>query len=361
MAKHTIIDLIDKDLEAKQEDERRYHLGGSLIGRKCERELYYSFRWFTKTWNEDEHSGETIEGHAGRLLRLFDRGHKEEFRFVEWLRNIGIAVQEYETTHTLMFGIKSGKLDSIPRGTEVKHKEPNWRDVTLEPFFWELAQLRGLDFTPPKQFRISDVDGHFGGSLDGILTNVPDVEEFGLKPDDEVLGEFKTHGLKSFNKLAGTRKAPTGDPRPDYKCPRTDGEGVLVAKPEHYGQMQAYMHKKRIKLALYMAVCKDDDDLYFEWVPYDPVVGASMISKARDVIHVNGPPPRISNNASWWECRFCDHKQVCHYGATPAMSCRTCVHSIPVSNGEWLCKHWDSNIPKEAQLNGCENHKAITD
>ncbi len=353
MTKHTIIDLIDKRLESDQEDGKRGHLGGSLIGRPCERELYYSFRWATSTVNSDEHTGDHIDGHHGRLLRLFNRGHLEEDRFNSWLRSIGIVVREFDITEHLIFGVKSGKLDVVSTDKLKKYNMDNWEDVTLNPFFWELAKKRGLEFKKPEQFRILDVDGHFGGSLDAIMTNVPGIEQFGLKPTDEVLGEFKTHGLKSFNKIAGTR--------PRYDQPREGAAGVKFAKPEHWAQMQTYMHKRGIKLALYMAICKDDDDLYFEWVEYDAMAGAAQIGKARDIIHADAIPVRMSDSPSDWRCKFCDHYQTCHMGAPLAKSCRTCISSKPIAEGQWHCSHWDSVIPLEHQKTGCANYQTITD
>jgi len=58
-------------------------LGASQIGQECERRLFYSFRWATNG-----------EGFDGRMLRLFDRGHREEAVFVAELRGIGVQVHD---------------------------------------------------------------------------------------------------------------------------------------------------------------------------------------------------------------------------------------------------------------------------
>lgn len=112
----------------------RAHMGASGIGKDCARAIWYSFRWFTKPH------------HEGRILRLFNRGHLEEARFIALLLSIGVQVFQQD---------ENGK-----------------------------------------QFRISDAGGHFGGSGDGVGIGIPD-----LPPDMPCLLEFKTHGDKSFNKL----------------------------------------------------------------------------------------------------------------------------------------------------------------
>jgi hypothetical protein len=129
------LDAINAALEAGQEREHRSHLGASIIGGPCLREVWYKWRWAKK------------EFFKGRMLRLFDRGHREETRFVEWLRLIGCTV-------------------------------------------WETDPDTG------EQFRISDHAGHFGGSCDAVAIGIPD-----LPPGVAALCEFKTHSAKWFKKI----------------------------------------------------------------------------------------------------------------------------------------------------------------
>ena len=44
-------------------------------------------------------------------------------------------------------------------------------------------------------------------------------------------------------------------------------KGVAEAKPQHWAQMQIYMHLTGLTRAMYVAVCKDTDDLHIERVP----------------------------------------------------------------------------------------------
>src|SRR5690606_7898622 len=111
------------------------------------------------------------------------------------------------------------------------------------------------------------------GATPRIERTIPAGEEFLL--------EFKTHNTKSFVNLVNI--------------------GVREAKPEHWSQMQVYMHKRGLKHALYMAVNKNDDDLYCEIVPIDPAQGPKLIAKADEVISSRQPPARIGNNPSWFD------------------------------------------------------------
>jgi hypothetical protein len=130
-----------KAIEAAQESSFRKHLGASVIGRPCQRQLFFIFRWAKEV------------RHKATLLNLFKRGQNEEAVIVAMLRLAGIQVWDTNP-------------DDIDPETG---KERQWR--------------------------VSDHWGHFGGSLDGVALGVPDC------PDAPTLLEFKTHSDNSFAKV----------------------------------------------------------------------------------------------------------------------------------------------------------------
>ena len=107
-----IVQAIDEAVVRDSDDGFRPHLGASIIGKPCEREIYYSFRWMKK------------KAFDGRMLRLFGRGHREEPVFADLLRKTGATVF----------------LENPADG---------------------------------KQFSYSRLGGHYGGSQDGAAKNLP--------------------------------------------------------------------------------------------------------------------------------------------------------------------------------------------
>ena len=164
------------------------------------------------------------------------------------------------------------------------------------------------------QFRISDHGGHFGGSGDGVVMGLPD-----LPPDTPAVTEWKTHNDKSF-------KAVTAN-------------GVREAKFEHFVQMQIYMRKMGIMFALYGAVNKNDDHIHLEIVQLDPTFADQFVDRGRTLIMMRNAPEKIPNaSASWYECKWCDHRPVCHLNEPPEYNCRTCAYSeANVEKGGWWC------------------------
>ena len=257
--------------EADADDGFRPHLGASLIGRECERALWYGFRWTTR------------HRFCGRMLRLFETGQREEARLVANLRRIGATVLE-------------------------------------------------VDPETGRQFRVAAHGGHFGGSLDGLALNLPEA------PKTWHVLEFKTHSHKSFTALAA--------------------KGVEESKPQHFAQMQVYLHLGGLTRALYLAVDKDTDDLYAERVRADGTVAEGLLAKAGRIIFSSGPPPRISEDPAWFQCRLCEHAPLCHGSPEPVLPeihCRTCLHSTPVEGG-WRCERHDRALTDTDQRAGCPQH-----
>ena len=314
---------------------KRRHLGASVLARECAREVWYSYRWATDVRFD------------GRMLRLFLRGQDEEKRFIEILDLVGIKVVErdYSECHTLWYHPESDSYVVLNPGAEDQGTTRECLDVTDIPWRIEHAKSLGVILPAAKQFRVLGYMQHFGGSLDGIATGVRafvPAELLALIAADELfLSEFKTHGRKSYDAL---------DMHP---------KGVRGVKPEHFGQMQSYMHGRKLRWALYCAVCKDTDRLYFELVKYDEAYALSLMARAQAIIDAKRPPARIHESPSWHGCKFCDHKPTCKLGVSMVKSCRTCSLVEVASGGRWFCTKWKRTIPIDAEEKGCDFYVQI--
>jgi hypothetical protein len=89
--------------ESKANEWKRPHLGASLIGKDCLREIWYSFRWFRRP---------TFDG---RMLRLFETGQLAEDRIVAELECIGITVTDRQKRVEILPHF-SGSIDGIGTG-----------------------------------------------------------------------------------------------------------------------------------------------------------------------------------------------------------------------------------------------------
>lgn len=193
---------------------------------------------------------------------------------------------------------------------------------------WEVDPQTG------EQWRIYGCSGHFGGSGDsvGMLPYIP---------DEAILLEFKTHNTKSFVDLVN--------------------KGVKLSKPQHFSQMCKYGEFYKFKYALYCAVNKNDDDLWFELVELDWRLAHDLEMKAADIINAQTPPNRISDNPSYYTCKYCSFADVCHNGAKVEVNCRSCKNAVPIEDAKWRCERFNQVIPKEFIKKGCSEHVSINE
>lgn len=185
---------------------------------------------------------------------------------------------------------------------------------------------------PTEQISVAKLDGHHFGFLDAVAQNVPGA----FDEDGWCVVEQKTHGEKSFKKLKEL--------------------GVERSKPEHYVQMTGYMRDTGIKQALYMAVNKNTDELYCEFVKYDERYANGLLKRAELLVRAQRLPERVHTDPSFFKCRFCDAASVCHQSEPIQRNCRNCAHSSPAENASWRCERYDTEITTAQQEAGCQQH-----
>lgn len=321
IAENILIDIDEYAVE-KYNDGHRSHLGASLIGHKCSAYLWFVFRWVK------------AEQFSGRMLRLFNRGHREEERFIEYLEGIGCKVW-YEDYSGFVFDealqeyaiLKSKTLDDAT-GFQMGlfPSDPDFKKHVCR------AKADGLKFP---QFRISDCKGHFGGSMDAVIL-LPEKYQI----EKPILGEFKTNKTGAeFNKLKK--------------------DGLRLTKEQHFCQTSTYGKKNDFGHVLYMNVDKNTDDIHIEIAKLDHKLGEQMIDKANRIIFSDKRPARLSDNPTNHDCGYCNFQKICHYGAEPEKNCRSCSYAKPVDNAEWFCEVHSSLIPKEFIKQGCASWSSV--
>lgn len=197
-----------------------------------------------------------------------------------------------------------------------------------------IADLRALGYELRGcETRISGSDGHFGGTLDGVLRGIP------AAPATWHVLELKTANDKNWRELCK--------------------HGVQQAMPVHYAQVQVYMHGARLDRALYLAVNKNDDSIYEERIPLDQVFAQRMFDRADRIIRRQTTPERISDDPAWYQCKMCHFHPICHEEVLPERPCRTCLHSALGLEGRWLCHKHQVALDEKDQKAGCPDHRFL--
>lgn len=248
----------------------RTYLGMSDIGDECPRKVWMTWRWFR------------FPKFNGRLLRLFDRGHREEEAFAYYLRLSGIPI------------------------------------LTIDP-------------KTNRQFSYKDQEGYVEGHGDGIIPNL-----FGKQTSVEM----KTHNNKQFTILKRS-------------------QSVHTAHHKHFCQLQRYMFASDSPQGLYMAVNKDNDDLYWELVEPDEFTVTMLLEREIEFVTATKGPQGISDDGSYWKCSYCDFKDICFMGDLPIKNCRTCKHICLPGKAKWVCSLDEKSKTTKFQLYGCKKHEYV--
>jgi hypothetical protein len=185
------------------------------------------------------------------------------------------------------------------------------------------------------QFGVSSIGGHFRGHLDAVAEGLPEA------PKTPHLVDVKTIKAKKFDELLK--------------------KGMKGMYPKYWAQAHGYMGHMNLERAMFIFVCKDDDRIHCERFPFEKAEFEKYEARAARIIKAAEPPLRIHEDPDYFECRFCDYRDVCHQGQVPQVNCRTCAHSTPEMDGDgrWSCAKRECDIAVEEKRSGCEMHRFI--
>lgn len=240
-------------------------LGMSEIGHSCTRYLWFKFRWaYTGSF-------------PSRMIRLFNRGHREEDVVIKLLTDIGYEV--------------SGAQNKVITGF-----------------------------------------GHVKGFCDGEVKGVIEA------PKTTHILEIKAVNDRAFKEFLK--------------------KGTKVARPQYFAQCQLYMHHFGRTRTLFVVVNKNDDSIYIERIKYDKNVAFTLNRRAEGIILADSPPPK-AYSATWFVCKYCDARHICHEGIHWNENCRTCSFVEPSPGGNWHCNVSGEIIDYSQQLKGCDKYETI--
>ena len=282
-----------RDAFRDDEDGFRSHLGASIVGRECAREVYLNFRWYRKSKFD------------GKTLRLFQRGHLQEPLFVALLLASGhnVYVQEEDGT----------------------------------------------------QMRFQDFGGHMGGSLDGVVTHIAELPKstsclfeaktHGDKSFVVLAGKNWLEYVKSQRE--GGHAKFTGDGVKEAKYEHyVQMQLYMKKKSLPFG---LYMAVNKNTDAIYAEIIDYDPvvaDQYLE--RGGKVIFAEDTPPRMPMASLSWFKCRFCD---FRELCFATGNE------EPARNCRTCVFAKPLPDGTWLCGQDSTKLDKARQLVGCEFYK----
>lgn len=196
----------------------------------------------------------------------------------------------------------------------------------------DLAEI-GCIISKERQSLPPMINGWLTDYIDGVVVGVPSAEK------TEHLLKIEFHTMASFRAWRS--------------------HGIAKANQKHMMRMQICMSALGLTRALYVGVCRDNDEIHAERVHADPVIAAQFIAKAERILNANEAPGRVSEKPEWYECKMCDFRELCHGETMARRNCRTCAHCIFLNDGgiTGCSDHGDGkDYLLTEQLIGCKRH-----
>ena len=181
------------------------------------------------------------------------------------------------------------------------------------------------------QIELVGPTGHLKGHIDGKI-------KWEKYFDDVVLFENKTADKAGFTKFKK--------------------KGLESAFPGYYSQVNSYMKHTGLELAIEIVTCKDSEERHIEIVEYNQDVAVTADLKGIKVVTSDEPFPRIGDS-TWWQCKLCDYRLVCHHNEPIPRTCRTCVDGVVADDGIWKCQLHDKLLSSDDQKKACPDYQIL--
>lgn len=136
--------------------------------------------------------------------------------------------------------------------------------------------------------------------------------------------------------------------------------GLREFNRKYWFQIQGYMGKLELPACLYAVYNKNNSELDIQMIPFCETTFRLVNLTEIEIISTENPDKfNRLGNSTWYACKFCEAADVCHHGAKPVKSCRSCFYVDVQADGKWYCLNYKRNLSKQDQLAACDDYVVI--
>jgi hypothetical protein len=183
----------------------------------------------------------------------------------------------------LYYGFYLGKKDMKPRVRRIMDF-----GHMIEDYVIALLRESGLTVHDRdengNQFRAYEFEGKFSGGMDGVVEGL-------IESDKPHVLEIKSANKDRFKAFVK--------------------DGVKKTEIKYWAQIQCYMKYFNLEKGLFVILCKDDCELYYERCDYDERFANEMEQKAWNIIYNGKIVPDRAYKKTDYHCKWCDYQEEC--------------------------------------------------
>lgn len=193
-----------------------------------------------------------------------------------------------------------------------------------------------------QQFGFTSIHGHFKGHMDGAVIGLLEAPKTWHVWEHKQVNPTKFKALSSAVDKNGEKSA------------------LKYWDEVYHAQAICYMALSGMERHFLTVSSPGGRDYMSVRTEADSQEAKRLLDRAEKVIYADEPLPRISNDPAWYQCKFCDFRNVCHGTQIPQPNCRTCAHvTVGRDNAEWYCERHHKQLSTQDQRNGCQSHRFI--
>lgn len=208
---------------------------------------------------------------------------------------LGISAIGDQCSRKLWYSYHDGLQEKFDAATIMRFEDGHRSEALIAQRLKDTPGIRLItEDSNGNQIGVEDFDGRFRGHLDGKIQGL--VQD----PHKWYVWEAKCTNLTKFSKFKNL-KADVGE---HQTLKQWDGT--------YYAQAQAYMGYTNI-CQHYLTVCTPGGR---EWESVITLFNKSdfdfIKDKAKRILEAKAPLARLSNDPSWYQCKWCNFRDHCH-------------------------------------------------
>lgn len=173
-----------------------------------------------------------------------------------------------------------------------------------------IAGLQKFALVGNTQQPVSACNGHLVGFSDFDILGIPEA------PQTVHQAEAKSMNNKNFELMKS--------------------KGLKEAQFKHFTQVTLYAFLRGLTRYFYIAINKDNEDVFVERGEIDAEFAKARIQYAQRIINATVAPVKISDDPENMSCKWCPYKQICHFNAPYNINIRNDGSHRPSENGTWV-------------------------
>ena len=202
-------------------------------------------------------------------------------------------------------------------------------------------ELHTTDPATGEQFGLEGCSGHLKGHMDGAILGLLQAASTWHVYEHKQTAEKKQKELAALIVKHGEK-------------------GALAHWNEvYFAQAQLYMHYSGMERHYLTCSTPGGRSTISVRTDYDKAAALRIVAKAERIVAAKEPPARMTNDPSFFMCKWCPFSEQCHADAMPARTCRSCMFATPVDGGAWHCGMSGNLLSRAEQEEGCIRHLYI--